>query len=352
MITRYPNLPQNKTRTLSKSFLQISVPVRAIFVAIMAWTSFLLPSSKASLAISSEVTAVSSLLESTAWGASPQAGSGGTGGAGGSTAQVPTTSLAAADGDASTPVEFESQGIFSRALQGGFVVFSCLLLLIALSILSWAISIAKWIYLGRLGQTSEAFIKSFWDSRSLNELNTRLSEHPYSPVREVFRVGYSELVRSSQIRDQAQTSQVAVHAALDNLQRALQKGKLVERRKLEKFLALLSITASVSPFVGLFGTVWGIMNAFEGIARSGSASLAAVAPGISEALIATAFGLAAAIPAVVGYNIFVGKIRHLMSQVDGFGADFLNIVQRYLVTERPKNPSGPGVSPTSGHTGL
>jgi biopolymer transport protein TolQ len=253
----------------------------------------------------------------------------------------------------SSPVEFESQGIFSRALQGGIIVFSCLMVLIILSVLSWAIAIAKWVYLGRLGKTSEGFIKSFWDSRSLNDLNTRLGEYPYSPVREVFRIGYGELVRSSQIREQAQSTQIAVNAALENLQRALQKGKLTERRKLEKFLSLLSITASVSPFIGLFGTVWGIMNAFEGIARSGSASLAAVAPGISEALIATAFGLAAAIPAVVGYNIFVGKIRQLMSQIDGFGADFLNIVQRYLVTDRPKNPSGPGVSPQGGgHSGL
>lgn len=280
---------------------------------------------------------------SMAFGAPPPAGS--------VTPSVPPP--AAGTPEETSAVEFESQGIFSRALQGGIIVFSCLLILIALSVLSWAIAVAKWVYLGRLGKTSEGFIKSFWDSRSLNDLNTRLGEYPYSPVREVFRVGYGELVRSSQIREQAQSSQMAVHAALENLQRALQKGKLMERRKLEKFLSLLSITASVSPFIGLFGTVWGIMNAFEGIARSGSASLAAVAPGISEALIATAFGLAAAIPAVVGYNIFVGKIRQLMSQIDGFGADFLNIVQRYLVTDRPKNPSGPGVTPQSGgHSSL
>lgn len=257
-----------------------------------------------------------------------------------------------APADATTEVDFESHGIFTRALQGGVIVFSCLILLIVLSILSWAIAVAKWVYLGRLRKSSDGFIRSFWDSRSLNDLNSRLGEYPYSPVREVFRTGYGELVRSSQIRDQAQSSELHVHAALENLNRALQKGKLMERRKLEKFLSLLSITASVSPFIGLFGTVWGIMNAFEGIARSGSASLAAVAPGISEALIATAFGLAAAIPAVVGYNIFVGKIRQLMSQIDGFGADFLNIVQRYLVTDRPKSPSGPGVTPQGGHSNL
>jgi biopolymer transport protein TolQ len=100
----------------------------------------------------------------------------------------------------------------------------------------------------------------------------------------------------------------------------------------------LAIIASVAPFVGLFGTVWGIMNSFEGIARSGSASLAAVAPGIAEALTATAFGLGAAIPAVIGYNLFNGRLRFQMMAIDGFCSDFLNIVERYLVTEKSKAP--------------
>ena len=102
---------------------------------------------------------------------------------------------------------------------------------------------------------------------------------------------------------------------------------------MEKLLPLLAIIASTGPFIGLFGTVWGIMNAFEGIAQTGSASLAAVAPGISEALIATAFGLAAAIPSVVGYNISNNHIRKILVHIDGFGSDFMNIVERYLVTE-------------------
>jgi biopolymer transport protein ExbB/TolQ len=110
-------------------------------------------------------------------------------------------------------------------------------------------------------------------------------------------------------------------------------------------LTALAIVASTSPFIGLFGTVWGIMNSFEGIARTGSASLAAVAPGISEALIATAFGLAAAIPAVVGYNIAGTKIKTLISKVDGFGSDYLNIVQRYLVSDRSKGTSSNSQTP-------
>jgi biopolymer transport protein TolQ len=236
-------------------------------------------------------------------------------------------------------VDLGSTSIFSRALQGGWIVFTCLLTLMIMSVVTWAIVVGKYVYTVRLGRTSDAFVKSFWDSRSLNDLNGRLGEYPYSPVREVFRAGYAELVRGNQLRDQAATSEMAVGAAMDNLGRTLQKAKQFERRRVERFLSVLAISASVAPFIGLFGTVWGIMSAFEGIARTGSASLAAVAPGISEALIATAFGLAAAIPAVVGYNVFAGRVRGLMTSIDGFSADFLNIVERYLVTDKPKGQS-------------
>lgn len=246
-----------------------------------------------------------------------------------------------------TETELGQQSIFGRAMQGGIIVFACLLILIGLSILTWAVVISKTIYLSRIQKTADAFIKSFWDSRSLNDLNGRLGEYPYSPVREVFRSGYAELVRGSQLKDQAATSELAVNAALDNLNRALTKAKNFEKRRMEKFMGLLAITSSVSPFIGLFGTVWGIMTAFEGIARSGSASLAAVAPGISEALIATAFGLAAAIPAVVGYNIFAGRVRGQVVNIDGFSADFLNIVERYLVTDKPKGAGGGAPAPAA-----
>jgi biopolymer transport protein TolQ len=218
-----------------------------------------------------------------------------------------------------------------------------------MSVATWAIVIAKIIYMTRITKTTDGFIKSFWDSRSLNDLNSRLSEYPYSPVREVFRSGYAELVRGSQLRDQVSTSEIAITAAMDNLHRALGKSKLFERRRMEKFLSILAISASASPFIGLFGTVWGIMRAFEGIARTGSASLAAVAPGISEALIATAFGLAAAIPAVIGYNLFSSRIRGQLASIDGFVADFLNIVERYLVTDKPR---GHGVGGATGGSPL
>ena len=157
-----------------------------------------------------------------------------------------------------------------------------------------------------------------------------------SPTREIFKAGFAELIRVSQLKDQAPSKEIALSAGMDNMQRCLNKLKLQERRKLERFLSFLAICASACPFIGLLGTVWGIMHAFEQIAASGNASLTAVAPGISEALIATAFGLAAAIPAVVGYNIANSRIRSLMSQAENFNTDFLNIVQRYLVSNLNK----------------
>ncbi len=227
-------------------------------------------------------------------------------------------------------------GIFSRAWDAGLIAFMTLLLLIGSSIGCWVIIVTKWKDLEKISTANDAFIKAFWESRSLNDLNTRLQEYQYSPAREVFRGGYAELARSNQMREHTSSHEIGITSAMDNLNRSLQKAKLLERKRLEKNMNWLAIIASVSPFVGLFGTVWGIMNSFEGIARTGSASLAAVAPGIAEALTATAFGLGAAIPAVIGYNLFNGKLRFQMITVDGFCVDFLNIVERYLVTEKTK----------------
>lgn len=229
-----------------------------------------------------------------------------------------------------------SSGVLSKAWQSGFVVFMTLLTLLFASIFCWVLIVTKWLELRKMTETTDAFIKNFWDSRSLNDLNGRLGDYPYSPTREVFRSGYAELARSNQMREQSTSPEIAIGAAMDNLNRTLQKAKLLERKRLEKNIPYLAIIASVTPFVGLFGTVWGIMTSFEGIARTGSASLATVAPGIAEALTATAFGLAAAIPAVIGYNLFNGKLRLQMMSIDGFCADFLNIVERYLVTEKTK----------------
>mgnify|MGYP006281501297 CR=1 FL=1 len=248
---------------------------------------------------------------------------------GSASSQVAASAEAVTESDVS-----DGSSIFSRAMRGGPVVFLVLLALVGMSVVTWGALVAKWWHFKRVTKASDAFVKSFWDSRSLNDLNSRLQEYPYSPAREIFRSGYAELVRGSQLREQAPSGELAVGAAIENLSRALNKAKMFERRRMERFQSLLATSASASPFIGLFGTVWGIMGAFEGIAQTGSASLAAVAPGISEALIATAFGLAAAIPAVIGFNFFNSLIRAQLVNLDGFCADFLNIVERYLVTDK------------------
>ncbi len=260
-------------------------------------------------------------------------------------AATATAQPEAAPSEGTTEVEFGSTSIFSRALQGGVTVFLCLLILVGMSVTTWAVVISKFLYLKKVTEAGDGFIKSFWDSRSLNDLNGKLADFPYSPIREVFRSGYAELVRANQLRDQAIMPELAINAALDNLNRAIGKAKILEKRRLEKYMPVLAISASACPFIGLFGTVWGIMGSFEGIAKTGSASLAAVAPGISEALIATAFGLAAAIPAVVGYNIFAAKMREMMITIDGFTADFMNIVERYLVTDKARGGAASATSP-------
>ena len=208
-------------------------------------------------------------------------------------AQASTTSEKSVEGATTTPetavavnsVDTSTPGVFSRAWDAGFVGFMTLLRLIFSSIASWVIIVTKWKDIGKINSSNDAFVKSFWESRSLNDLNSRLPDYQYSPAREVFRSGYAELARSNQMRDQTASSEIAIGAAMDNLNRTLQKAKLNERKRLEHNIHWLANIASVAPFVGLFGTVWGIMNSFEGIARSGSASLAAVAPGIAEALI-------------------------------------------------------------------
>lgn len=231
--------------------------------------------------------------------------------------------------------------IFARAWNGGVVVFSVLAILVFFSVVSWAVLLGKLLYLRRVSSSSDKFIKQFWDSRSLNDLNGRLKQFPYSPVKEVFRTGYTELIRSSHLKEQAVKPELAVSAGVENLERSLIKAKGLERKKMESYLTFLAIVASSSPFIGLFGTVWGIMNAFEGIAATGNASLAAVAPGISEALIATAFGLGAAIPAVMGYNLARARLGKISAVIDGFMADFLNIVERHLVTDKGRGDNSP-----------
>jgi len=215
--------------------------------------------------------------------------------------------------------------IFEQVWQGGVVVLGVLFLLVSMSIVVWGIVFVKWIWFRRLRKRMEIFEKQFWECRSLNELSQKAKGMKDSPLKEVFQQGYDELYRIN--RSFQDTSRTSV---LLNIERSLYKAKIYEKRLLDRYLSSLAIVAATAPFIGLFGTVWGIMNSFQEIARSGDSSLTAVAPGISEALIATAVGLGTAIPAVVAYNVLQRQLKSLLVLVDGFSLDFLNIVQRYF----------------------
>lgn len=218
---------------------------------------------------------------------------------------------------------------FSVFTSGGPVGILILLLLVALSIATWALIFERWKALRHLQTMSDDFMQEFWESKSLSDLNAKLKDLEYSPAREVFRSGYNEMVRVLQVREKRGLSSNAP-LSIDTVRRALAKARQLEEVQLSRNMTFLAVSASACPFIGLFGTVVGIIRAFHDIGLSGSSSLAAVAPGISEALIATALGLAAAIPAVVAFNFFNGRARQQVLVLEGFSTDFLNILERHF----------------------
>jgi len=205
-----------------------------------------------------------------------------------------------------------------------------LVVLCLFSLVSWAIIVYKGVALHRAYNQSQIFLQVFRKSSKFSEVNSVCLQLKASPLVGVFQAGYLEVnqqVRGGSQGSTAPTARPTVKS-LDSLSRALARAATVEATRLERRVSFLATTASVTPFIGLFGTVWGIMNAFEAIGRAGSANLAFVAPGISEALITTAAGLAAAIPAAVFNNFYASRIRVLSSMMDDFALEFLNIVER------------------------
>ncbi|MBW1710354.1 MAG: protein TolQ [Deltaproteobacteria bacterium] len=220
------------------------------------------------------------------------------------------------------------------AANAGLMVQSVLLLLLAFSIISWTIIIYKSFQIRKARRESYYFLELFWKSRSLVSVYNESRRFEGSPVAEIFRVGYQELtrVRKSAREGVADDEDGEVlpsqYQAMDNVQRALRRAMSVEISRLIRTLSFLATTGNTTPFIGLFGTVWGIMSSFHEIGMVGSANLAVVAPGISEALVATAAGLAAAIPAVVAFNYFNSQVRVLETEMTNFASDFLNILER------------------------
>ncbi len=215
----------------------------------------------------------------------------------------------------------------------GAVVQAVLFLLLGFSVVSWAVIFTKSRQMRRAERESERFIDIFWDAKNLTAINTASLDLKESPVAQVFRAGYQELVRLTRAKRQAASGDELSTdlGGVENVERAMRRATTQEITKLERQLTFLATTASAAPFVGLFGTVWGIMNAFRGLSVTQSSSIQAVAPGISEALIATAIGLAAAIPAVIAYNHFAGKVRVLSAEMDNFASEFLNIAERHFL---------------------
>lgn len=217
-------------------------------------------------------------------------------------------------------------------LQASFVVQITILILVSLSILSWAIGWAKFKLFRQLKVANQNFDKVFWSSSSLDDLFSKVDSHSQSSHARVFKAAYLEMKKiaeSPMVNNANNTTQDGLQlSGIDNLERSIRKSSENEISDMENRLTILATTGSTGPFIGLFGTVWGIMGSFHQIGQTGSASLAAVAPGISEALITTAIGLAAAIPAVVIYNNCVAVIRKEEISLNNFSTDFLNIVKR------------------------
>jgi biopolymer transport protein TolQ len=224
--------------------------------------------------------------------------------------------------------------IISLITHAGAVPKAVLGLLGLMSVISWYVIGTKWMYLARAYHRSLKFVEKFWSS-SLDDMWKEAQAQAPSPVSEVFRAGYQELVklrkRHAQAQQQAQAGVKVEESGLgdiESLERALVRARTMAVTEMENKVPFLATTASAAPFIGLFGTVWGIMNSFRNIGAKGAANLATVAPGIAEALVATAIGLVAAIPAVMGYNYLSRRIRVISAEMETFTNDFLNIIRR------------------------
>jgi biopolymer transport protein TolQ len=214
------------------------------------------------------------------------------------------------------------------------IVQLVMLILVFMAVMCLYIIGAKWIRLKQVTNQSRGFLQVFWsedkarawNASAMNDIHGQSVNYERSPIATVFRAGYRELARI------ARTGRPS-KGDVENVERALRRAQSAELTRLENKVSFLATTASTAPFIGLFGTVWGVMNSFIAIHGQKSAGLDVVAPGIAEALIATALGLAAAIPAVMAYNYFVRRLRVVDSETSAFASDYLNIIRRHLLVE-------------------
>ena len=229
-------------------------------------------------------------------------------------------------------------GAFGELIaNAGLVAKFVLLVLFFLSVVCWAIIFQKAIHFRLIARETARFLKTYRESRRFSIVAGAAKRLRASPLARVYLAAYQELGAAGgavpDVMDgpPEEGEEGIPPERLDSIQRAMRRIQAVEVERMERYLSLLATTASSGPFIGLFGTVVGVMNSFQSIGSQGSASLAVVAPGIAEALIATAAGLGAAIPAVVGYNYFVGKVRHWATEMDNFALELANLAERRLV---------------------
>lgn len=223
----------------------------------------------------------------------------------------------------------EPLGVLEILMDAGGVVKGVMILLAVLSVVCWYIIGYKAWYLRKARNESVRFLEIFWQSKRLDAIYQSAEDFVRSPISQVFKAGYIELSKLKSAEEDGQTMRTQL-GGIENVERALRRATTSELTQLEAMLPFLATVGSNAVFIGLFGTVWGIMVAFVNINAAGAAGLDVVAGPIAEALIVTAVGLVTAIPAGVAYNWFLSKIKVLNAEMDNFSNDFLNIVKRHF----------------------
>ena len=230
---------------------------------------------------------------------------------------------------APAPLPAVDYGFFASVLHAGLGEKIVMGILMIFSILSWAVIAYKFRTVRRASRESEVFLDAFWGSKRLDTIYQKAESLAASPVSQVFRAGYIELAKIKKSKAEGEAADTEL-GDLESVERSMRRAAASELTNLESLVPFLATTGSTSPFIGLFGTVIGIVNSFRDIGMMGNANLSTVAPGIGGALVATAFGLFAAIPAVIAYNFFLTRIRVLDTEMQNFSSDFLNIIKRHF----------------------
>ena len=229
----------------------------------------------------------------------------------------------------------QTSGVWEMVVHSGPMAKFVIILLFLFSVVSWAIMIFKLLGFKKIRQETARFTDIFRRRTSLENIYSSSKGMRACPMAKVFIAGYSEFASqfkaSGGVVGSGESDQRYFLEGLDNIARSLERAVGEETTKMERFLFFLATTGSTSPFIGLFGTVWGIMISFQAVANTGATSIAVVAPGIAEALIATAAGLVAAVPAVIGYNYFIHRVRVFGTELDNFSLDFLSLIEKNFV---------------------